>query len=405
MANFIMMLLCGLIGAIFGPVGFWVGIGVGLVVWIGVIGDKAKVKAIQERTRPQPPSPVASDHRHKSESSSATLNQGVSSPPASMSAPEPTGPQDDPAREYTASTVEFYAIMLAFYPSSHGEKVKTIADLLRGDSWIVDKFQALDDVAVLLPKLQTEGRDSPMIFQLRLSALIERLARLKPPMRMHLRDRLDGLVNSSIGTDSKECGEFIQDVFQALRVIDTPSVIPAPRLAQPGASEQSIVEDFILRSGDKKAISTLQEMRQDPSRYKEILRSGSAGNTVLRTGLGVFAGILAADAVKAAVTDYQRQGLLSQVDHEIAKEGGLEAIRFPIQNSEFNPSFAGATGGYTVSNFESVGPQSPTAVPYNMNVGVAEEVELDTSDASEMRPMPDSEDVDFGNDNTWDFDG
>jgi len=148
-----------------------------------------------------------------------------------------------------------------------------------------------------------------MLFLLQGKALIERLIRLPAPMRARITLHLEDLSAGKGGSKPKDC---IDNMLEALRTENQIS------------KERQDAETIIARSGDQVAISTLKEMRRNPARYKEMLKSGATGNTVLKTALGVFAGLIAMEAVKAAVTDHQKNELLTQLDKDIAEAGGLE---------------------------------------------------------------------------------
>lgn len=300
MANFFVMLLFGAIGAIFGPVGFFIGIAIGIFAWMGSSKDKPKVA----------PRPVAQSIPV------FTGNEHTPSPPRQ------TSPSSDQVREYGSIAVDVYAYILSFYPNSDSTKANEITEILRNDDWITDKVGALEELARRLPLVQVERRDSSMLFQLHSNALMERVLRQPGPMKSRLAMQLDGFVGGCTDVDPIDCKKLVKKFRDALR------------LDSPASSERLDAEDFIARSGDPKAISTLQEMRRNPSRYKELLRSGASGNTVLKTAFGVFAGMLAADAVKAAVTEYQLKNLHTQLDHEIAKAGGLDNV--PLKDKELD---------------------------------------------------------------------
>lgn len=301
MANFFVMLIFGLIGAFFGTVGFFIGIGIGIYCWISSNKKKMSPSAkVQEK----PTNPV-------------NFNNIPSGIPSGS-----TEPNLAQAQEYSFCLSHLYAFILSFYPKSDISKANEITESLKNDQFIMHKFGALDELARLLPQVQTERQDSLMLFQLHSNALIERILRLPKPMKARVAMQMDSFVNNLVETDPKDYKGHIEKVRDALRQ-DTPA-----------SSERHDAENFIARSGDPKANNILHEMRRNPSQYKELLRSGASGNTVLKTAFGVFAGIIAADVVRAAVTDYQKEKLLTQLDQDIEKAGGLDNIS--LQDDELD---------------------------------------------------------------------
>jgi hypothetical protein len=315
MANFFVMLLFGLIGAFFGPVGFWIGIVIGIFGWIGSKKDKSKSKPVPSRSG----TPAFTGNEHVTPS------------------PQQTGPSLDQVREYTSIVIDLFAVILSFYPNSDGTKVSAITELLKHDDWMPDKVGALEELAKRLPLVQVERRDSAMLFQLHCNAIIEKVVRLPSPMKNRLLMQLDSFAMAYSDADPKDCLDFVGKIISAIQQ------------NSPASTERFEAEELIARSGDAKAIGTLQEMRRNPSRYRELLRNGAGSNTVLKTAFGVFAGLLAADAVRAAVTSYQMQNLHTQLDRDIAQAGGLDSI--PLKDQGLDSMVNSGAGGDFSPNF------------------------------------------------------
>ena len=371
MANFFVMLMFGLIGAFFGTVGFFIGIGIGIYCWIS--SNKKKMPP-STKVQEKPTTPV-------------NFNNIPSGIPSGS-----TEPSLAQAQEYSFCLSHLYAFILSFYPKSDISKANEITESLKNDQFIMHKFGALDELARLLPQVQTERQDSLMLFQLHSNALIERILRLPKPMKARVAMQMDSFVYNLVETDPKDYKEHIEKVRHALRQ-DTPA-----------SSERLDAENFIARSGDPKANSILHEMRRNPSRYKELLRSGASGNTVLKTAFGVFAGMLAADAVRAAVTDYQKENLLTQLDQNIEKAGGLDNISLQdeeldsLTNINFNEdSLSGFGDEMAESNYEFDLPEEShtNEIEFGDNSSKTIVDDVDEADAD----VPDG-----SNDVTFDFD-
>lgn len=378
MANFVALIILAGIGSLFGPVGFWIGLGIGVFAWVGAVNDKNKAKSVP----PKQEVPVFTGSENK-----------ASSIPTFQSSAKPSSEQ---AVEYATAASYLYAYIFCFYPVSDTSKVDEITELLRNDDWIVDKSRTLDELAGRLLQIQIERRDSPMLFKLHSQALLERILRLPMPMKSRMLMQLDSLFIGFSDTDPKDCKDFVERFRQALR------------RDSPVSSARVDAEAFIMSSGDHKAISTLQEMRRNPSRYKDMLRSGATGNTVLKTAFGVFAGMLAADAVKAAVTNYQKQNLLTQLDKDIEKAGGLDNVQLEDKELESfeTPNFSDET----TLNFDGV-TDADTLENESANVLPEEEsTEATLEDDSELNSNvsevsgPEIEVADSGSDFSFDYD-
>ena len=326
MKGFGYFLFCAVIGAFFGSTGFWIGVVVGIFAWIGAANGKAPDKSSKQQA-PIPAFPIFDQNLR-----SAPLNSG------------PSEPSIDQLREYAISVSHIYAGILSRIPASDSSHVDLVTDLIKDDNWIKDKFATLEELALRLKQVQTESRDSPMLFQLSSNGLLERVQKLPKSMKSRLATQLESLSSAPSSSVPHECKALIEKFLRALRV-DVPI-----------SSERIDAEAVIMGSGDKKAISLLQKMRRNPSRYRELLRDGASGNTVLKTAFGVFAGMLAADAVRAAITDYQKNNLLNQLDQEIAKVGGIENVE--LKDKELEVHEASDFSDDSVSSFNDGEAQS-----------------------------------------------
>lgn len=336
MKGFGYFLICTVIGAFFGSIGMWIGIAIGIFAWAGASSDKTADKSKQPNsTIPQFPfiEPTEGALNTNGTKSKANvppfpkIDQNFGSPKPLQS---PSKPSYEQLTEYATSVSHTYARVLSHLPVSDTSTVNVVTNLVKNDEWITDKFDVMSQIAKQVTLGQIQRRDSPMHFQLESNTVLERLLRLPKPMVLRLATQLDSLSLEFADHSSVECKSFIERFVQALRSDASIS------------TERMDAEAIIMRSGDQKAISTLQEMRRNPSRYKDMLRNGATGNTVLKTAFGVFAGMLAADAVRAAVTDYQMKNLLTQLDHDIDKAGGVDKVELMDKELEAQeaPSFS-----------------------------------------------------------------
>lgn len=99
-----------------------------------------------------------------------------------------------------------------------------------------------------------------------------------------------------------------------------------PRSGPEAARMRLEVERLIEASGDGRAIRRLGELRRDPVRWPQMLLRLAAESPVLKIALGVFLGIIAADAVRHLMQGDTLQTLGQGVDQAIAEAGGPEAL-------------------------------------------------------------------------------
>jgi len=85
-------------------------------------------------------------------------------------------------------------------------------------------------------------------------------------------------------------------------------------------------ESLIESSGDGRAIRQLGLLRRDPRRWGTVLLNGARDSLVLKVALGVFLGIVAADAIRGVLQGDLLQSLADRVDQAIGEAGGAEAL-------------------------------------------------------------------------------
>jgi hypothetical protein len=306
MANFFVFLVIVGIGSLFGPIGFVVGVIIGAIGWHGS-ASKNKVEIADASSQL-----MAAKGFSGADRPSKIPTTSIAS--AMETAANVIGPHPVQLKEYTATISQIFSCFLNYFPKDDLHKANKVTNLVKSDDWVVEKLSALELMANELQRMQKERQESPMLFLLRSNVIIERALRLPSPMRMRLATHMETLIGYMSDTDSQECKDLITAFHLQLR-------------KDHHVSEHCIeAEKIIMRSNDPAAINTLQRMRKEPSRYRDILRSGASGNAVLKTALGVFAGLIAAEAVRAAITDDQKESLLRQLDHNIDKAGGLDNI-------------------------------------------------------------------------------
>lgn len=310
MGQFIALIVFTLIGSTFGPLGFFIGLGIGIGAWILIAGEKNKLNKIDASLE----APLLSNK-------SPTVKHDFFNSVRSV----------DVMSEYKDALVRLYSTLLFMYPASDRAMVNTLTELVKSDGWIGNKYQMLDEMLCQLETIQIEFEASPMMHQLHSNSIIERTLRLPKAMRTSLALQMESLLDSSPANSNKEGHEYIANLLQSLRK------------DLPVSNQRAEAETLIMQSGDQQAINILREMKRNPSQYQEMFKSGIKSNTVLKTAFGVFTGMLAAEAVKAAVSEYQKQQLLSNLDEQIQSVGGLEHIEVKNDElaviSELPPSF------------------------------------------------------------------
>lgn len=295
MANFIAILfLSGLAGLIFGWVGFTVVFVVCLLAMAGKNNDKNN-KTIPITTHEPMRSKVSNSTQSKPTSESSTESSFSS------------------RSTYESTTLELFSRFLSYCPAGDTSMLEAITKIVRKDQFIINKSNALETISATISKHELERTSSQITFLLRTNAATERIIQLPSAMRMQFLENLNIYKNASDENLIDEVKELVASIRK--RVEDT--------------LLKNSVEEFVMRSGDIQAMQTINRMRGSPKHYMRYLKNGAKNNSVLKIAFGVFAGILAADVVRAALTESMRIQALAQLDQAIDEAGGLQHIHIP----------------------------------------------------------------------------
>jgi hypothetical protein len=83
---------------------------------------------------------------------------------------------------------------------------------------------------------------------------------------------------------------------------------------------QEAAERFIEQSGDGQAIRALGPLRRSQDTWFDRLKAAAASQTTLKIALGVFLGVIAAEAALAALRSDTVQSLINEIDSLLSPE-------------------------------------------------------------------------------------
>ncbi len=262
--------------------------------------------------------------------------------------------------------------------------------LIENDDLITDKRSALDVLNDKVGVFFDERTKSKAIFKLKSSSTVHRINELKTP---YLKDRLliisEGLHDSINEGDKDETREIL-DKIKSVMSDQSPNSL---------TDRRHIAEEYIMKSGDKEAVELLNKIKKQPGNYGNNLKEAAKGNSILRTGLGVFGGMIAANLVTGAIRQYQLDEALSKFDANVEGNGGLENFQ-PVDDSNYISASNTVTGLENEAELED-GPDFEYGADFenegDNELDTASSEDFDASDTIES----DSE-LDTGDD--WDFD-
>lgn len=138
-------------------------------------------------------------------------------------------------------------------------------------------------------------------------------------------------------------------------------------------------ERFIERSGDGAAIRALGDLRRDPTDWDQRLRAAASSQHTLKIALGVFLGIVAAEAAIALLRSDAIQGVLDQIEAALKgsdADGASGALGMPLETGAVALATPGASSlpidpqpaapDWTRSD----GQESPANPPANESAGL-----------------------------------
>jgi hypothetical protein len=100
------------------------------------------------------------------------------------------------------------------------------------------------------------------------------------------------------------------------------------------AQRRAAAEHFIEQSGSGTAVRALGELRRSPDRWFERLRALATSNTTLKVALGVFMGVIAAEAALSVIRSGALDRLIAEIDAVLAEPVGPAA---PVDAASARP--------------------------------------------------------------------
>lgn len=358
------LLLFGGIGALFGTTGFVIGAVLALL--------------------------VAATTASENQKAAARL------PAAASPTPAPTLEPKRPMRNdnlYGEVVPEALAACVAADGNIQAAAVRTANDLIDSDELLTDKPKALQDFQSHLVLLHSKRMKSKAVFDLATTTVIEKARDVTDRLhKARLASMLKGMVGTLEPTKRSETQAFVDQITAAFGT-------------SAAVSRKQAAEDYILRSGDPAALNALRQMKGNPATYGKRLKEAASGNSIMKTALGVFTGMIAAELVTGAIRSYQLEQALAQFDDQLASIGGLENL--PLAENLVAEPIAAATDTFEPGAI-AAGPDASYPSPveaFDENLaGQPDEMGAEEAvDEEERFDAPDeaddsSDDFDFGED-------
>ena len=192
--------------------------------------------------------------------------------------------------------------------------------LIENDELILNKKNALDLLKSKIDSFSAEREKSMAIFKLKMTTVAHNASSITDDLQ---KDRIRIVIDSILEASQSNARPEVLSIADKIKEKIGGNILP---------NLKSAAEGYILHSGDTEAINALRQMQSNPAAYNQQFRQAAKGNSIMRTALGVFTGMIAADFVTSAIHQHQLEEALSNFNAEIEKMGGLD--NFPIENGE-----------------------------------------------------------------------
>jgi hypothetical protein len=216
------------------------------------------------------------------------------------------------APDYRALVAETLAYCVALHREVGSSEINLAIAQIERDSAIERKDLALDAFRTRLAAFTEQRARSSALFELDAAGASHRLGTLPTgAVRTHLAAMLQAWLGSS--EPEAPVRTFIE---RSLKVLQ----------AEPEIPRMEAMEAFIERSGDQAALRTFRSLRRAPATFGSGLKRAAGQNSVLRTALGVFTGMIAVDLVRDAMRQGELDAAVAAFDRQIGAVGGLEQL-------------------------------------------------------------------------------
>jgi hypothetical protein len=300
-----------------------------------------------------------------------------SPPPAK--APVATPPKETEESAYVKLVVSCLSVAMAADERSDANWVDFVKEIVSHDSLIPDTARVMWLLNLEVEALKKSREGSGVGFRLRVNDISGHLRHLKGRQDIeHIQIILRALLDRVKSLPAKDVEEILLAMIASLPAASDADdkVIRSSTPRNIAAAEEDrmkLAEDYLLKSGDIAAHAAFREVKKE-KRFGLGFINAARSSSVIRTAMGVMIGIVAAEAVKAALLNGTTESLSQLVDKNIEKIGGLESL----EGVDVGANFESADGLSPNSEIESVAPEPQTDAHFEPEP-VLSEVEDSTS--------------------------
>jgi hypothetical protein len=198
--------------------------------------------------------------------------------------------------------------------------------VLEDDTCLADKFGAFSVFEASLLSMSELASSGTPQFKVRIAKLAQAVKALKHLEKGRVTavlTRLEGVAGALDKNLSRVALEKLKAAAESPLATEAPRTL---RLTIARPPDVGAIEEYVLRTGDPTAIRTVQEARGNVRALGAKLRLGAANNSVLKTALGVFAGVIAAELVLDVARRAELKRALGEFNDRLIALGGPEHL-------------------------------------------------------------------------------
>jgi hypothetical protein len=343
---------------IFGGIGLWLGDLVGFAIGAGIAIWAIKSNSDEEAKKKVLPFKITGSDNSKADGAIIDLSLGKS--------------VGFNYSFYSKLVPELLAVCITADGSVEENEVETATLLIENDDFIKDKQGALESLSMNIETLLAAIEKSKAVFKLKASPIIHQALNIKDSLE---KDRinifLDGLIEAVQSGDKAKTLEIAEKIKEKLNI-------------QPEINKQEAAEEYIRKSGDQEAISMLDQIKRNPRQYGESFKQAAKGNSVMKTALGVFTGMIAANLVMGAINQYQLEQALANFNAELENIGGIDNLGLGEYESTFTQASAADFSGTDISENHDEKYESTDGLDENTGIDEDMDVALDADDSGDF---------------------
>jgi hypothetical protein len=301
---------------IFGGIGLWLGGGIGFIIGAVIaISICASESSDKEETKMEKSHPDITDTNDVKEE-----KYDIDVPPIT--------PKSFNYSFYSKLAPELLAVCITADGEVEESEVEAATLYIENDEYIKDKQSALESLSGNIELFLSAFEKSKAIFKLKISPVIHQAINIDNTLE---KERIYILLDSLI--DAVQSGDKSQTAKIACK-------IKGKLNDNPEMTKREAAEEYIRKSGDQEAISILNQMKRNPSQYGEKLKQAAKGNSVMKTALGVFTGMIAANLVMGTINQYQLEQALANFNTVVANIGGIDNLDLGDNEAPFDGTAA-----------------------------------------------------------------